>query len=105
ADGRIRGFTRTQRSGAGCAVFQDVPILPTTLPVVTPPAVAGTYDVAPEYVPAFDHVHEQATPGFYGVRLDPGTDRAIDVALAARSRSAVGAFSYPPSPSATRLFN
>jgi predicted alpha-1,2-mannosidase len=104
-DGRIRGFSLTHLSGAGCGVFQDVPILPTTLPVVTPPAVAGTYDVAPEYVPAFDHVHEQATPGFYGVRLDPGTDRAIDVALAARSRSAVGSFSYPRSPSATLLFN
>src|SRR5262249_14336882 len=43
-DGRIRGFSLTHLSGAGCAVFQDVPILPTTVPVTTPPGVAGTYD-------------------------------------------------------------
>ena len=104
-DGRIRGFSLTHLSGAGCAVFQDVPILPTTVPVATPPGVAGTYDVAPEYLPAFDHAHEQATPGFYSVRLDPGTDRAIDVALAARTRSAVASVAYPPSSSASLLFN
>jgi predicted alpha-1,2-mannosidase len=104
-DGRIRGFSLTHLSGAGCAIFQDVPILPTTVPVATPPGVAGTYDVAPEYLPAFEHAHEQAAPGFYGVRLDAGTDRAIDVALAARTRSAVGSFTYPRSDSASLLFN
>jgi predicted alpha-1,2-mannosidase len=104
-DRRIRGFSLTHLSGAGCAIFQDVPILPTTVPVITPPAVAGTYDVAPEYIPSFDHADEQAAPGFYGVRLDPGTDHAIDVALAARTRSAVAAFGYPPTHTASLLFN
>ena len=104
-DRRIRGFSLTHLSGAGCAIFQDVPILPTTVPVITPPAVAGTYDVAPEYIPSFDHADEQAAPGFYGVRLDPGTDHAIDVALAARTRSGVAAFGYPPTPTASLLFN
>ncbi len=75
------------------------------MPVTTPPAVAGTYDVAPEYIPGFDHADEQAAPGFYGVRLDPGTDHAIDVALAARTRSGVAAFGYPPTPTASLLFN
>jgi len=31
-DRRIRGFSLTHLSGAGCAIFQDVPILPTTVP-------------------------------------------------------------------------
>jgi predicted alpha-1,2-mannosidase len=104
-DTRLRGFSLTHLSGAGCVVFQDVPILPTTVPVTASPSVAGTYDVTPAYLPAFDHAAETAEPGFYRVRLDPGTDRAIDVELAARTRSAVGRFTYPASASASLLFN
>src|SRR4030095_16285366 len=92
-------------SGAGCAILQDVPILPTTVPLTVSPSVAGSYDVAPAYVPSFSHGNEQAAPGWYRVRLDPGTPRAIDVQLAARARSAVGSFTSPPSTTASVLFN
>src|SRR5215470_7592056 len=105
SDSQMRGFSLTHLSGTGCAVFQDVPVLPTTVAVHTSPSVAGTYDVAPEYVPVFDHADEEASPGFYRVRLDPGTAHAIDVELAARTRSAVGRFTYPASGTASLLFN
>jgi predicted alpha-1,2-mannosidase len=104
-DARLRGFSLTHLSGPGCAVFQDVPILPTTVPVTTSPSVAASYDVEPSYLPAFDHADEEAAPGWYRVRLDPGTPAAIDVALAARTRSAVGRFTFPPTATASVLFN
>lgn len=104
-DDVIRGFSLTHLSGPGCAVFMDVPILPTVTPVVTLPSVAGTYEVAPEYLPRFDHAEEEASPGFYRVRLDPGTPDAIDVELAARTRSGAGRFTFPAAPAASILVN
>ncbi len=101
----IRGFSLTHLSGPGCPVFMDVPILPTVTPIATVPSVAGTYEVAPEYLPAFDHAHEDAAPGAYHVRLDPGTPEAIDVELAARTRSAVGRFTFPATTAANVLVN
>ncbi|HEV7735145.1 MAG TPA: GH92 family glycosyl hydrolase [Candidatus Binatia bacterium] len=104
-DSVIRGFSLTHLSGAGCPVFQDVPILPTVTPVVSSPSVTGTYEVAPEYLPSFDHADEDAAPGWYRVRLDPGTAEAIDVELAARTRSAVGRFVFPATTAANVLVN
>lgn len=101
----MRGFSLTHLSGPGCNVFMDVPILPTVEPIVTVPSKAGTYEVAPEYLPRFDHAEEDASPGFYRVRLDPGTSEAIDVELAARTRSGVGRFTFPASPAASVLVN
>ena len=105
AETLIRGFSLTHMSGAGCPVFWDVPILPTTIAITQPPAVAASYDVDPTYVPSFGHADEQAEPGYYRVGLDPGTPRAIEVALAARTRSAVGRFTYPASTTASVLVN
>src|SRR5262249_61524466 len=47
----------------------------------------------------------QGLPAFSGAGLPPGAARAIDGAPAAGARAAVGSFSYPPSPSASLLFN
>jgi predicted alpha-1,2-mannosidase len=104
-DDVIRGFSLTHLSGPGCPVFMDVPILPTVTPIATVPSVAGTYEVAPEYLPVFDHADEDAAPGWYRVRLDPGTPEAIDVELAARTRSAVGRFTFPATTAASVLVN
>src|SRR5262249_48201012 len=104
-DTQLRGFSLTHLSGAGCAIFQDVPILPTTVPVTQSPSVAGTYDVLPAYLPTFNHDDEHAEPGYYSVRLDPGTAHTTDVDLAARTRSALGRFTFPASTSASVLFN
>lgn len=101
----LRGFSLTHVSGAGCATHQDVPLLPTVEPVTVSPAVAGTFLVEPRYLPSFDHAHEQAEPGFYGVTLDPGTDRATTVELAATTRTGVGRLVFPPTETASVLFN
>ncbi len=37
ADSHINGFSLTHLSGTGCAVYQDVPILPTVGPLGTDP--------------------------------------------------------------------
>ncbi|MCW5891030.1 MAG: GH92 family glycosyl hydrolase [bacterium] len=104
-DRTIRGFSLTHLSGAGCSVFQDVPILPTSLPITRAPAVAGTWDIEPRYLAAFSHDDEAAEPGWYRVRLDPGTPRATLVELAARTRSGVGRFTFPATATASLLFN
>lgn len=101
----IRGFSLTHVSGAGCAIHQDVPLLPTVEPVTVSPAMAGTFLIEPRYLPSFDHEHEQAEPGFYGVTLDPGTEREIAVELSATTRTGVGRIVFPPTESASVLFN
>lgn len=101
----LRGFSLTHVSGAGCAIHQDVPLLPTVEPVTVSPAMAGTFLIEPRYLPSFDHAHEQGEPGFYGVTLDPGTERAIEVELAATTRTGVGRLVFPPTETASVLFN
>lgn len=101
----IRGFSLTHLSGAGCAIHQDVPLLPTVEPVTVSPAMAGTFLIEPRYLPSFDHAHERGEPGFYGVTLDPGTERAIDVELSATTRTGVGRIVFPPTDAASVLFN
>ena len=86
----IRRLQLTHASGAGCAIHQDVPLLPTVEPVTVSPAMAGTFLIEPRYLPSFDHEHEQAGARFYGVTLDPGTEREIAVELSATTRTGVG---------------
>jgi predicted alpha-1,2-mannosidase len=103
SDRRLHGFSLTHYSGAGCASLQDVPLLPTTVAVRRSPALPGSSDRLPAYVPRFDHAHESASPGDYRVTLDPGTPRAIRAELTATLRTAVGRFTYPPAGTPTML--
>jgi predicted alpha-1,2-mannosidase len=104
-DTKLRGFGLTHLSGAGCPVYQDVPFLPTTTPVTKSPVVFGSSDWDPAFVPSFSHADESAEPGFYRVRLDPGTPKAIESELTTTTRSGIGRFEFPPSASATMLVN
>jgi len=104
-DDRIRGFSLTHLSGTGCAVFQDVPFLPTTHPLDTSPSLAASYEVAPVYVPSFSHRSEHAEPGYYRVVLDPATKRATRVELTATTRTSVGRFTFPRTATASVLIN
>jgi predicted alpha-1,2-mannosidase len=61
ADGRIRGFSHTHLSGAGCPAMGDVPFMPTTGPVDQTSSDA--------YASPFDHATESAHPGAYAVTL------------------------------------
>ena len=104
-DRALRGFSLTHFSGAGCAIYQDVPILPTTAPVDVSPAVTGSSDLNPSYVPRFDHRHETATPGAYGVLLNPGSRAQIDSQLTVTPRTADARFTFPAQRLASVLLN
>ncbi|NII09933.1 GH92 family glycosyl hydrolase [Oleiagrimonas sp. C23AA] len=86
---RIRGFSLTHLSGAGCAgASGDVPFMPVTVAVNSSPS-ADIHDT--RYASDFSHTHEQARAGHYAVTLANG----VQVNLAAALRSGMGQFDYP----------
>ncbi|MFG2788422.1 GH92 family glycosyl hydrolase [Streptomyces sp. NPDC048419] len=81
-DNRIRGFSLTHISGAGCDDYGNVPFMPLTgRPDPDPAARHAT----------FSHANEQASPGSYGVTFDNG----IRTQIAATQRSGIARFTYP----------
>jgi len=91
-DNRISGFSLTHLSGAGCSVFGDVPILPTT----------GALPQHPGYATeSFSHGNETASPGRYQVGLG---SPATTVRLSATTRTGIGQITFPPTSSANLLF-
>lgn len=86
---RIRGFSLTHLSGAGCAgAGGDIPIMPVTLAVTTSPSLDGKDE---RYAADFTHADEQATAGDYRVKLANG----VAVELAAATRSGMASFAFP----------
>ena len=92
-DTKISGFSLTHLSGAGCPVFGDVPILPTTGAVPRDPA--GTTE-------PFSHADESATPGSYQVRL--GRSGHDGPAVGDDTRTGIGQITFPPTRTANLLF-
>jgi len=105
SDTKLRGFSLTHLSGPGCPVYQDVPFLPTTKPITGSPVPPVAVDWKAELVPSFSHDDESARPGYYQVRLDPGTPNAIDSGLTATTRAGLGRFRFPATRQATMLIN
>ncbi|MFD1050628.1 glycosyl hydrolase family 18 protein, partial [Kibdelosporangium lantanae] len=66
-DNRLKGFSLTHLSGAGCSTYQDIPFMPFVGEVTTSPAADPT-----RYVAKFNHANESVNPGHYGVTLDSG---------------------------------
>ncbi|ATL70491.1 GH92 family glycosyl hydrolase [Nocardia terpenica] len=95
-DNRIKGFSLTHLSGAGCDTYQDVPFMPFVGTIG--PSPATTPDA---YYATFTHAHEKAVPGRYQVDLDSG----VRVELTATQRTGAGRFTYPAGSSATLLMN
>lgn len=95
-DNRIKGFSLTHLSGAGCSTYQDIPIMPFVGEVSTSPATDPN-----RYVSTFSHANEQATAGFYGVTLDSGAK----VELTTTQRTGSGRFTYPGGGTSTLLVN
>ena len=93
ADTRLRGFSLTHFSGAGCLLYGDVPLLPTTVPVTRSPIDNG-FRLVPAFSPAIDHRREQAAPGRYRLTLDPATPRAIESELTATTRTGLARFTF-----------
>ena len=104
-DTKLRGFSLTHMSGAGCPVYQDIPLMPTTTAVTSSPVAPASTDWDPEFVPSFTHADERAHPGYYQVRLDPGSPKAIQSELTATTRSGLGRFEFPATSHATMLVN
>ncbi|WP_083977124.1 GH92 family glycosyl hydrolase [Kitasatospora azatica] len=77
-DNRIRGFSLTHISGAGCGDYGNVPFLP----------FLGSG--SPGYS-TFSHSNESSSPGTYSVTFDNG----IRTDLAVTQRSGIAQFSYP----------
>ncbi|MEU6348336.1 GH92 family glycosyl hydrolase [Streptomyces sp. NPDC047072] len=85
-DDKVRGFSLTHLSGAGCYGAQDLPFMPYTGAVTTSPATDPRH-----YLDGFSHTAEKASPGSYDVTLSSGTR----VELTATQRSGAGRFTYP----------
>jgi predicted alpha-1,2-mannosidase len=102
--GRIKGFSLTHISGAGCAIYQDFPFTPTTSRLHGSPAARGG-QLHSRFTAAFTHAREHARPGFYRVLLDPGGRQAIGVRLTATTRTGFARITYPRRGTARMLIN
>ena len=95
-DTKLRGFSLTHFSGAGCDAAEDIPFMPYVGAVTTSPATdPTTYDAG------FSHSNESAVPGYYGVTLSNGTT----MELSATQRSGMSRITYPITSQATLLVN
>jgi predicted alpha-1,2-mannosidase len=95
-DNRIKGFSLTHLSGAGCSTYEDIPIMPFVGEVTTSPAA----DPA-RYLSKFSHANESVAPGKYSVGLDSGAR----VDLSVTQRTGIGRFTFPAGSPATVLVN
>ncbi|MDZ5645762.1 GH92 family glycosyl hydrolase [Nitrospirillum sp. BR 11828] len=89
-DRTLMGFSHTHLSGTGVGDMLDVLVVPRVGPVVLQP---GSLE-APEggYRARFDHADEQATPGYYRVRLK---DSGIAAELTATARAGLHRYTFP----------
>ena len=81
-DPTVRGFALTRLSGAGCANFGAVPIMPLRRPFSRHPVGLTA---------RFSHKRERASPGWYRVQLSTG----IRVELTATTRTGFATFRFP----------
>jgi len=95
-DSKIKGFSLTHLSGAGCPIFADIPLLPTIEPIKNSPATNMS-----DYAQGFSHNNELATPGYYSVNFNSG----IQVKLSVTTRTGLGVFTYPSMQEANLLIN
>ncbi|WP_255953269.1 lectin [Streptomyces odontomachi] len=77
-DNRIRGFSLTHISGAGCGDYGNIPFMP----------VLGS---SPVDYSTFDHADESSSPGSYAVTFDNG----LRTELTAAQHSGTARFTYP----------
>jgi predicted alpha-1,2-mannosidase len=104
-DHHLRGFSLTHLSGAGCSLYGDFPLVPTTEPLRSSPARAGTSQLAGRLQPGFSHARERAEPGYYGLQLNPAGGPGIDAELTATTRTGVARFTFGRNPHASVLLN
>ncbi|MGH8506004.1 MAG: GH92 family glycosyl hydrolase [Stenotrophobium sp.] len=105
ADTKLKGFSLTHISGAGCAIFQDIGVLPLAKVVTASPVPLLGAGLLSQYLATFDHASEHAQPGDYSVRLNPATTTPIDVELTATLRGGMARIAYPQGTPASLLIN
>ena len=94
-DKKVRGFSVTHLSGAGCPLYGDMPILPMS----TRPG--EQLDLEHPATAAFGHAKEIAQAGYYSVVLDDGTR----VELTTSDRSGMARLTFPKGRRAGVLLN
>jgi predicted alpha-1,2-mannosidase len=104
-DHHLRGFSLTHLSGAGCSLYGDFPLVPTTEPLRSSPARPGSGLLAGSLQPGYSHAGERAHPGYYALRLNPVRGPGILAELTATTRTGVGRFSFGANPHASILIN
>jgi len=87
----LSGFSLTHLSGPGCAVFGDIPVLPTV------GALRGPLENA---LASFSAANEAAGPGAYSVSL---TRPDVRVELGVTTRTGLGRFTFPRTDAANLL--
>ena len=95
-DKQIRGFGLTHISGAGCGLYGDFAVLPTTGPLTTSPGT--NFD---PYAVVFDHSKEEAHPGYYAITLGNG----VRVEITVTERAGIARFLFPEGVPARLLIN
>jgi predicted alpha-1,2-mannosidase len=95
-DKQINGFGLAHLSGAGCGVYGDFAVLPTSGALTSSPGA----DFAP-YAAAFDHSKEEAHPGYYAITLANG----IRVEITVGERSGIARFIFPEGAASRLLVN
>src|SRR5437763_237402 len=95
-DSKIRGFSLTHFSGAGCPAYADVPFMPSVGPLKASPGSNWS-----DYAADFSHDGEQAAPGYYAVELNSG----VRVELSATARTGFGVFTFPSTQAANVFIN
>jgi predicted alpha-1,2-mannosidase len=95
-DNRIKGFSLTHLSGAGCGTYGDIPFMPYTGAVTNSPS-----SNASQYISTYSHSNEHASAGYYSVKLDNG----VTTQLTTTQRSGAGSFTYPSGQTASLLLN
>ncbi|HEU5458833.1 MAG TPA: GH92 family glycosyl hydrolase, partial [Terracidiphilus sp.] len=97
---RVYGFSLTHLSGAGCPLYGDFAILPTSDELTTSPGAQGGAGFA-QYAEAIDHMHEDAHPGYYSVALANGIRAEMTVA----ERAGIARFVFPAGAEARVMVN
>jgi predicted alpha-1,2-mannosidase len=95
-ESKIRGFSLTHLSGAGCPLYGDFPILPWTGELEPNPAI--TPDA---YTLSFRHSQEEAHPGYYAVTLANGSK----VELTVTDRAGMARIHFPEGQASRLLVN
>jgi predicted alpha-1,2-mannosidase len=99
-DSTIGGFSQTHLTGTGAGDLYDLPLMPVTWPYkkfgkLNPNNPEGPYSL-------FSHDEEQASPGYYQVKLK---DYNINVELTATERCAFHRYTFPKAEKASIFFD